>query len=341
MLWLITKCISTFDHTTQSKACIRFFQQLCEMKLSLFAFTIYILFRVGINAQSLQRGLRGLQTTGEITGPFEISAVARYDNINGFYWQRVFDFGNGPELDNIWLGQLANTADMCLEVWRDGRMYRVVAVGAIINKEAATWKVGVEANGLMWIEKNGRRLAQQPGVVPANVIRVNKFIGKSNWHWDAPLVGSVTCLQIANKMGTSNLPEINGAFVISVVARYDNFNGYFWQRVFDFGNGPALDNVWLGQLANSCDMCLEVWRDGIMYRVVAVGAIINNETVTWRVGVDASGLMWIEKNGRRLAQQQGIVPARVVRANKFIGKSNWHWDAPLLGVVESIQISSP
>jgi serralysin len=239
------------------------------------------------------------------------------------------------------LGQWANTCDMCLEVWRDGKMCRVVAVGAIINNEAATWRVGVDANGLMWIEKNGRRLAQQQGIVPANVIRVNKFIGKSNWQADAPLVGSVTGLQITNMPDANNLPEINGAFVISVVARYDNFNGFYWQRVFDFGNGPALDNVWLGQWANTCDMCLEVWKDGRMCRVIAVGAIINNEAATWRVGVDANGLMWIEKNGRRLIQQQGIVPAKVVRVNKFIGKSNWQADAPLQGDVSSIQISSP
>jgi hypothetical protein len=135
----------------------------------------------------------------DITGSFEVSLTARFDNVNGFYWQRLFDFGNGPGMDNIWLGQCSNSKNMILEVWRDSKMYRVIANGAIVNGETANWKVGVDSSGLMWIEKNGHRLAQQQGVVPANVYRINKFIGKSNWSSDAPLRGAVTSICVTNK----------------------------------------------------------------------------------------------------------------------------------------------
>jgi hypothetical protein len=135
----------------------------------------------------------------DITGSFEVLVTARFDNVNGFFWQRIFDFGNGPGLDNIWLGQCSNSNNMILEVWRDNKMYRVTAHDAIVKDETATWKVGVDANGLMWIEKNGCRLAHQQGIVPANVHRVNKFIGKSNWPTDSPLNGAVTSICVTNK----------------------------------------------------------------------------------------------------------------------------------------------
>jgi galactose oxidase len=272
----------------------------------------------------------------EITGPFQATVVGRYDNVNGFYWQRLFDFGNGPELDCVFLGQRENTNDMIFEIWRDRRMYRTTAPGAIINGETATWRVGVDANALMWIEKNGRRLVQQTGIIPANVIRVNKFIGKSNWPADAPLRGAVTSISVSNV----GYPEITGPFEATAIGRFDNVNGFYWQRLFDFGNGPELDCVLLGQRENTNDMLFEVWRDRRRYRIVAPGAIINGETATWRVGVDANALMWIEKNGRRLIQQTGIVPANVIRVNKFVGKSNWPADAPLRGSVDRLTITN-
>jgi Domain of unknown function (DUF1929) len=278
-------------------------------------------------------------TVSEIKGAFEIRLSGRFDNVNGFHWQRLFDFGNGPEKDNVWLGQLGNTNDMCFEIWKDGKLIRLVAPGAIINGEAASWKTGVDTNGLMWIEKNGKRLAEQPGVIPTNVIRINKFIGKSNWPADSPLQGVVSGLQVINKnSGDDILSEITGAFEVSLSGRYDNPNGLFWQRLFDFGNGPEKDNVWLGQIGNTNDMCMEVWKDGKGIKVVAPGAIVKGETAAWKAGVDANGLMWIEKNGNRLVQQAGAVPANVIRVNKFIGKSNWVADSPLQGAVSSFQI---
>jgi serralysin len=283
----------------------------------------------------------------EITGAFEVSLTGRYDNVNGAFWQRLFDFGNGPEKDNVWLGQVGNTNDMCLEVWKDGKLTRLVAPGAIINGETATWKSGVDSNGLMWISKNGKVLAQQTGVVPANVIRINKFIGKSNWLGDAPLQGIAENFQLTNKISlqASNdvvselkFNEITGPFQATMIARFDSTKLYAWQRIFDFGNGPAKDNVWFGQVGNSNDICLEVWRDGKSSRLTAHGALIDGQTATWKVGVDANALMWIEKNGVRLAQIVGLIPANIVRTNKLIGTSNWPGDAPLKGAVLGIDI---
>jgi hypothetical protein len=46
---------------------------------------------------------RHLQVTGEITGAFDIVTLARFNDVAGGWFQRVFDFGNGAGQDNVWL----------------------------------------------------------------------------------------------------------------------------------------------------------------------------------------------------------------------------------------------
>lgn len=33
-------------------------------------------------------------------------------------WERIFDFGNGAESDNIWLGRYTNSDEIAIEIWR-------------------------------------------------------------------------------------------------------------------------------------------------------------------------------------------------------------------------------
>ena len=289
---------------------------------------------------------RKLQVTGEITGAFDVAVLARFNDVANGNYQRVFDFGNGPRQDNVWLGQVGNTNDMAFEIWVGDKFTRCVAPGAIVQGELATWKAGVDRNGNQWVRKNGIRICNIQGQVPRNVIRANKLLGQSNWEADTPLKGAVIGIDFTNfgevrDGGLLNKQrQITGAFVITVQARFDAPQGGYWQRVFDFGNGAGQDNVWFGQLANTNDMVLEIWRAGVASRLVAPGALVTGQLATWKVGVDTNGLMWIEKAGIRIAQSQGTVPAAIQRNFNLVGSSNWGVDAPLDGVVLGLTVSS-
>lgn len=282
-----------------------------------------------------------------ITGPFTVDFSVRFDSIAGGHWQRVFDFGNGPRNDNVWAGQLSNGSDMVLEVWRGSAMRRLVATDSLVAGELSAWRVGVDASGQMWIEKNGARIAEGVGLLPRNVYRANMFVGSSNWAADTPLVGAVFGLKIANREGFNgdgflNVPkQINGAFTVDAVAVFNSpLSDRFWQRIFDFGNGDGQDNVLLCQLRNTTDLSLDVWRDGVNYRVVAREAIVQGELASWRVGIDITGLMWIEKNGIRIATGPGVVPRNVFRRKLLVGQSNWAADSPLVGAVLGLTVSN-
>ena len=59
-------------------------------------------------------------------------------------------------------------------------------------------------DGEYWIEKDGVLLDLQisgPGPYPRNVTRFNKFLGRSNWLEDTPLIGNITDFQLVNLLG--------------------------------------------------------------------------------------------------------------------------------------------
>ena len=131
---------------------------------------------------------------------FEATAVATFDNPAGGNYQRIFDFGTGPggSNDEIWLGQIANTNTIALEVYDDGVRYRLEVPNAIVAGETATWNVTISDTGQYTIFKNGVQIGTQDfgvAAVPDDVPRDSNLIGQSNWP-DTDLIGSVDSLTV-------------------------------------------------------------------------------------------------------------------------------------------------
>lgn len=311
----------------------------------------------------------------DIDGAFAMAVEARFDNLLGGYWQRLVDIGSGSGTDNILLTQYENTSDLMLTLYQDGVAHSVVAPEAIVQGETAVFSAGIEPDGTMWIGKDGVLLAQAAGVVPDDVERTNELIGESNWPDDTPLIGTVTGIEIvavtesgsapdpadpgpvdpdpvdpdpvnpgpadpdpADPDPTDTLAQVDGAFSVTLTARFDNIQEGYWQRFYDFGSGPGWDNILFTQVDNTSDVALELHQGGSVYRVIAPDALSQGETADWRTGIDADGLMWIERDGVRLAEAEGAVPADVDRANLLVGSSNWPGDTPMIGTVEAVTV---
>ncbi|SHN15230.1 Metallo-peptidase family M12B Reprolysin-like [Pseudomonas asturiensis] len=132
--------------------------------------------------------------------------------------------------------------------------------------------------------------------------------------------------------------EIDGAFTATATARFDSLNAGAWQRIFDFGNGPAADNIWLGQVGRSDDMAFAIVKGSTSYQIVANDVIVEGQTATWSARVNANGLMQLSKDGKVVAEGQGTVPDDVGRADELIGRSAWANDTPLIGQVSNVQV---
>ncbi len=285
-----------------------------------------------------------------IDGAFALTVEARFDDLDGGEWQRVFDFGNGPNSDNIWLGQVGNSDDMAFEIWRDGEAHRITAEDVITEGEVAEWKVDVSDTGFMRLWKDDVLVASGQGAVPADVDRVQNFIGDSNWTTDSRLIGQVRNLEIVNAgdvaendgryvVNTPDAPDAALVFEAEASARFDDLDGGRWQRIFDFGNGANSDNVWLGQVGDSDDMRFEVLIGSTKYAITAPDAIVEGEVAEWRATIDTDGVLRIYKDGDLVAEGQGQVPSDIDRADKLVGESNWAADTPLIGEVLSFTVN--
>jgi len=276
-----------------------------------------------------------------IVGPFEAKAKVVFSNVGAVWWQRVFDFGNGPWEDNVLLTQKRGSNNMTLSVHRDGVDNACVAPGSIIQGEVAEWTAGVTAWGQYYINKNSVRIATcEIGVLPKNVQRENKFIGQSNWEVDTPLAGDVLSFTVQQHDTQGSLPDITGAFTAEATAVFRDLSAGRWQRVFDFGNGQSQDNIILTQKASSNDMRLGVYVDRTEYVCEAPGTIIEGEVATWTAQVTERGVYTIDKNSVRVATcyHWGKVPRNVFRQSKRIGQSAWATDTPLAGEVLALTI---
>ena len=128
------------------------------------------------------------------------------------------------------------------------------------------------------------------------------------------------------------------SFYAEATARFDNLSGGFWQRVFDFGNGPGQQNILLTQVGNSDSIRFEVYNaTGLGSLSVEVpNAIIPGEVATWRAQVSDAGQMQLFKNDVLIGERAGVFVPDVPRANLLVAESNWGGDTPLIGAVSAI-----
>jgi hypothetical protein len=280
----------------------------------------------------------------DILGPVVFETVARFENCTSNKNQQIFEFQHF--FDAVRLGQIENTYDIEFEIVRDGEPYRIIAPSAIRDGEIATWRAGVDKTGYMWIEKDGVRQAVGQGVVPlVPRNRYEKRIGRS-------LKGAVLGMSVTNDGYPvdndllNTIPTISGPFIIRFYARFDSLRNDTMgnQTIFDFGNGINSDNIVCGQSGNLNTFVMRVYV-GYENKVTlsARRAIIVGEMAFWRVGVDADGTAWIEKNGARLAtvrRIQGSVPRDIIRKKNYIGESSWPDSTKLNGVVLGLRLDN-
>ncbi len=160
----------------------------------------------------------------DIDGAFEITVEARFDDIAGGSYQRVFDFGNGPRSDNIVLTQINNTPDIAFIIYNEDGNKRIIVPNAIEEGVVAKWTASVDANGVMRLWKDDVLVGENQGFVPADVDREFKLVGQSNWPNDDPLTGMVRYLETVNEGDAPEYIHL-GLPRISLVAAEDTIEG--------------------------------------------------------------------------------------------------------------------
>jgi len=96
-------------------------------------------------------------------------------------WSRIFDFGNGPANNNILLGVTQGTTGFPrLEIF-NGAATQGITSSQQLPLNAWTHIAIVYSPGTATMYFNGTQVATGAVHAPLNIVRVNNYIGKSNW----------------------------------------------------------------------------------------------------------------------------------------------------------------
>jgi len=118
---------------------------------------------------------------------------------SGAEWQRMFDWGNGSQDDNLLFCRYSNTSQLFFGVYNgSGSEYIVSNSGAIQFGQYALYTATADGTTFK-IYVNGQLIYSAANVtVPLSTPRVNNYIGKSNWP-DAYFNGQIPVAKIYNR----------------------------------------------------------------------------------------------------------------------------------------------
>lgn len=121
-----------------------------------------------------------------------------------------------------------------------------------------------------------------------------------------------------------------------------------FERIIDFGNGAANNNIVFGREGTSTNLMYEVFRGGSGRRLVAPNALRQNvwqyvvvtQTPTSPGSSTNTSLATIYIDGLRVAEGLMDEPMRVRRYSNFIGRSNWDGNAQYMGGMDEVAVYS-
>ena len=141
-------------------------------------------------------------------------------------YQRFFDFGNGANVDNIFLSRYGTTNQLTFAVTKSGTQTQYNTTNAVIDLN--TWQyfsVTVTSGGVLTLYKNGVSVGTETkaGYVPGNVTRKYNYVGKSNWSTDPLYSGQMGDLSVWNTALTST--QVSTGFSTGYVGTESNLVG--------------------------------------------------------------------------------------------------------------------
>ena len=156
-------------------------------------------------------------------------------------WERIFDFGNGAENDNIWVGVFGESFapnELAIELW-DGTTGkgRCISTGGMLTTNTFAKYVITMDGSTCRIYKNGVEVQTRVGngasagsyssaasgstyaFLPQNVSRANNYIGKSNWSSDPAFNGAIKYVRIyTTALGASDIADNAATYTLTYAA---------------------------------------------------------------------------------------------------------------------------
>ena len=158
----------------------------------------------GKNGEGTGLEFNGFEGTGEIDGlttggSMTIAGWVRFDSFEES-WSRFVDFGDGANDHNILIGHITTTNGLGFHVHDSNNVQHSFNIDNFFTLgEWVHVAATINSSGLYTIYKDGVEEGTFQGGVPAEKVRNNNYIGKSNWDVDDPMDGAVDDLLIVDR----------------------------------------------------------------------------------------------------------------------------------------------
>ncbi|MFA9277109.1 MAG: InlB B-repeat-containing protein [Rhodoluna sp.] len=162
--------------------------------------------------------------------------------------------------------------------------------------------------------------------------------------------------------------NFGNGITIEFEAHFGSYVGDNWERIFDFGNGQAQDNIWVGNYASTDEIAIELWRPNPTtqqaagrcktaesvnaiqantfkkYVITLNGSVCNIYINGVQVDTEADGPAanrsfdnFFNDSGT-LSSTYPTLPNNVTRQYNYIGRSNWGVDITFNGAIKYVRI---
>ena len=157
--------------------------------------------------------------------------VDQYQN-----WQRIIDFGNGADNNNILLFWYGNTGKMIWKTYQGGSAKELITNDVFPTQQWVHVAAVNDGQGNGYIYWNGELKASGNLLAPLNVTRNNNYIGRSNWSADAYFKGKMDDVRVWNTARTQT--DIKNSLNKELIGNEAGLIGY-WKLNEGIGNIAA------------------------------------------------------------------------------------------------------
>jgi hypothetical protein len=133
------------------------------------------------SALYFNKGYIQVPTYVYFSGDFTVTAWINLKSYQSY--SRIFDFGNGPGSDNVFLAMVDTTSQIGGFAFI-GSSFSSIQTSSIINLNEWYFISFVLSGTTGYIYLDGNQVVTDTLNVPNNVTRTNNYIGKSNWATD-------------------------------------------------------------------------------------------------------------------------------------------------------------
>ena len=184
-----------------------------------------------------------IQNQPNFNDSFSVTVWAKFSASAG-YWERIFDIGNGTNINNIFLGRQDTSNNLVLGIHDPGTSQYLVANGAISDTNWHFWGATCNGSGGCKLYKDGVKIAESTTMkIPANVARTKNYIGKSNWSADAYLEGGVDELKFFDA-------TLSDSEILSIYNNETIKNNYDGTTRESAHCPPSLSTCWVEDFTN-------------------------------------------------------------------------------------------